>query len=217
MQIPEPANAANCNASPAAGVDWQDCRKRNLILEGSDLTAAKLGQADFSSTDLRGTTLNAADFSKAALARAMLDNSKAAKSNFEKALGYRTSFVEADLTQANFSKSEMHRANFTDANLEDADFEKSELGRVDFSGANISGVNFSYSNLARADFRTAKFDSAIELTGSYLYLTRLEGVDLSMTSGLAQWQIDMSCGDDSTKLPDGLEPSHDWPCGEEDD
>ena len=34
-----------------------------------------------------------------------------------------------------------------------------------------------------------------------LFLTRIEGLDLSAATGLAQWQIDMSCGDGNTKLP----------------
>ena len=208
-------HAANCSAAPSAGVDWQDCRKRNLILDGSDLSAAKLADADFSSTDLRRTKLEAADLTKADLGRAMLDRASAANSSFEKALGYRTSFANADLVNANFAKSEMHRANFKNANLANANFEKSELGRVDFSGAIISGVDFSFANLSRADLRTAKFDGAIDFSSAYLYLTRVEGVDLSQMVGLEQWQVDMACGDDKTKLPQGISPGGNWPCTDE--
>lgn len=212
---PVPVSAADCGASPTAGVDWQDCRKRNLILEGSDLSSARLDEADFSSTDLRGTKLDSANFTKAALARAMLDDSAAQNTIFEKALGYRTSFVNTNLTNANFSKSEMHRADFTDAILTDADFEKSELGRVNFSGADINGTNFPYANLSRADFRNAEFDTSIDFTGAFLYLTRFEGVDLSKAVGLAQWQVDMICGDANTKLPEGISPGPEWPCDDE--
>lgn len=212
---PEPAFAANCKASPTAGVDWQDCRKRNLILEGSDLSGGKLSDADFSSTDLRGTKLDSADFSKAALARAMLDKAHAPEARFEKALGYRTSFAGANLANANFNKAEMHRANFSDAILTNADFDKSELGRVDFSGADINNARFRYANLSRADFRSAKFDTAIDFTGAYFYLTRFEGVDLSNAVGMTQWQVEMACGDDSTKLPADLKRPSNWPCTEE--
>jgi uncharacterized protein YjbI with pentapeptide repeats len=210
-----PAHAADCNKSAEAGIDWHDCRKRNLILEGSDLSSAKLSDADFSSTDLRGTNLTSADFTKAALARAMLDNSTAENAIFEKALGYRTSFVKANLAGANFAKSEMHRADFENAILINADFDKSELGRVDFSGAQIDNTHFRFSNLARADFRTAIFSTPIDFSGSFLYLTRFEGVDLSQATGLLQWQVDMLCGDDDTLLPEGLAPNEAWPCGEE--
>ncbi|HSG94139.1 MAG TPA: pentapeptide repeat-containing protein, partial [Afifellaceae bacterium] len=44
---------AKCHSSAAPGVDWQGCRKRNLILKGSDLSGAKLAGTDFTATDLR--------------------------------------------------------------------------------------------------------------------------------------------------------------------
>ncbi len=210
-----PGIAADCDAAPAAGIDWSECRKRNLMLDGSDLSGASLVDADFSSSDLRKSNLAATDFGKAALARAMMDDSKAAGANFEKALGYRTSFVRTDLAGAKFAKSEMQRADFTDAILTGADFEKSELGRVVFTGAEINGTNFSFANLARADFRGAKFNTPIDFTSAYLYRTRLEGVDFSMVTGLVQWQVDLSCGDSATKLPAGVAVPAGWPCAEE--
>lgn len=209
------AMAADCGKSPAAGVDWTDCRKRNLMLDGTDLSASKLDGADLSSTDLRDTKLGGTSFEKASLGRAMLDGADGPNSDFSKALGYRTSFVKANLAGANFTKSEMQRADFTDANLNGADFEKTELGRVIFTGADINGTKFSFSNLARADFRGSIFDTPIDFTSAYFYRTRFDGVDLSAAQGLQQWQIDLACGDDNTKLPAGINPGPDWPCGEE--
>ena len=109
----------------------------------------------------------------------------------------------------------MQRADFTGASLANVDFEKSELGRAVFTDADINGTNFRFANIARADFRNARFDTPIEFTGSYLFLTRIEGVDLTQAVGLQQWQIDMSCGDPATKLPAGLELSKNWPCEDE--
>jgi len=212
---PSPAAAADCSADPASSIDWAGCRKRNLMLNRSDLTGANLSDVDFTSTDLRDSNLDGADLSKANLLRSMIDNSKAAGANFEKAIGFRTSFVKTDLTSARFAKSEMQRADFTGASLTNVDFEKSELGRAIFSNADINGTNFRFANIARADFRNARFDTPIEFTGAFFYLTRIEGVDLSQATGLAQWQVDMSCGDGATKLPEGLTGSQDWPCEEE--
>lgn len=212
---PSPAQAGNCGAGVGPGVDWSDCRKRNLILDGSNLSGANLSNADFTSSDLRKSGLDGADLSKANLLRSMLDSSKAAGANFEKAVGFRTSFVGTDLTAARFAKSEMQRADFTGATLTDVDFEKSELGRANFSDADINGTNFRYANLARADFRFARFETAIEFTGAFLFRTRIEGVDLSTAKGLAQWQVDMACGDSTTKLPEGLVEPGIWPCGDE--
>jgi uncharacterized protein YjbI with pentapeptide repeats len=207
--------AASCNDDPEPGIDWTDCRKRNLILSGSDLSGAKLVEADFTSTDLRSTTLEKADFSKATLLRASLSGSKAAGANFERAVGFRTDFVETDLAGANFNKSEMQRADFSGAVLTGVDFEKSELGRARFGKADINGTNFRFSNLARADFRESVFATPIDFGGSYLYLTRFDGVDLSNATGIEQWQIDLACGDANTKLPASLARPPKWPCAEE--
>ncbi|MCB1455830.1 MAG: pentapeptide repeat-containing protein [Nitratireductor sp.] len=209
------AQAGECDNSPQAGIDWSGCRKRNLILEGSDLSGANLGDADFTSTDLRNALFEKTDFSKATLVRSMLDQSRAAGANFEKAVGFRTSFAGTNLAGSNFVKSEMQRADFTGADLSNVDFQKSELGRASFSKANIEGTGFRYANLARADFRDAVFQSSIDFTGAYLYRTRLENVDMSKAIGLNQWQLDMSCGNGETRLPEGLIPPDSWPCEEE--
>jgi len=208
----KPAFATNCQDFPSPGVDWQDCQKRSIILKGLDLTGAKFERADLSSTDFRETTLKSADFIKSYLVRAAFDRSTAPGANFEKALGYRTSFVGADLDGANFTSAEMQRADFSGANLANVSFAKSELGRADFTGANLTGTDFTHANLARTDFRKALFDGSITFTGAHLFLTRFEGVNLSEAIGLAQWQIDMSCGDEKTKLPKNLSPGAGWPC-----
>ena len=124
--------------------------------------------------------------------------------DFEKAIVYRVNFTESDLTNANFEKAEMLRVNFTGANLYKADFAKAEAGRTIFDGATLVDNDFSYAALARADFRNAKISGTLNFTGSYLYQARFEGVDLSNAIGLKQWQIDMICGDESTKFPEGV-------------
>ena len=43
------------------------------------------------------------------------------------------------------------------------------------------------------------------LVDAYLYRTDLRGVDLTKTIGLSQNQLRNSCGDNETKLPEGLE------------
>jgi uncharacterized protein YjbI with pentapeptide repeats len=209
------AASANCSDSAGPNVNWSDCRKRNLMLDGNDLSGAVMSGADLTSTDLRKSKLEGANLEKAVLGRAMLDGSSAKGANFEKAQGIRSSFVGTDLSGANFTKSEMQRADFTDANLAGAHFEKSELARAVFAGADLNGAVFSFANLARADLRGAKFQSPIDFTFSYMYRTRIDGVDLSSATGLAQWQVDLACGDQQTKLPAGLNPGPEWPCADE--
>lgn len=203
---------AGCRASTGPGVDWQGCRKRNLVMKGSDLSGANLAGADFTATDLRDSELKNADLTKATMMRASLDGSRAEGANFNKLHGYRTSIVGAKLKNASFVRAEMTRADFTDADLTNVNFEKADLGRVIFKGASLTGANFPFVNLSRADFRTSKFTGPIDFTGTYLFLTRFEGVNLGEAKGIEQWQIDLSCGDDKTQLPAGLDAPANWPC-----
>ncbi len=203
---------ADCYSSTGPGVDWQGCRKRNLILKGADLSGANLAGTDFTQTDLRNTKLKAADLTKAMMVRSYLDGSQAEGANFDTVMGFRTTFVGINLRQATFVKAEMTRADFTDADLTNVNFEKADLGRAIFKGASLTGANFPFANLSRVDFRSSNFTGPIDFTGAYLFLTRIEGVDLGQAKGLEQWQINLSCGDDQTQLPAGLNASATWPC-----
>lgn len=206
------AASPDCQSDPVAGIDWQECDKKLLILSGNDLSGANLFGVDFTSTDLRDTNLLAANLEKATLVRASLAGSNAKGAKFDRIEAYRTNFSGMDAQGAVFAGAEMQRSNFKDANLTDVDFTKSELGRAQFDGATITGTKFPLANLARADFRTAKFTGPIDFNGAFFFLARLEGVDLSAATGLAQWQIDMACGDDKTVLPAGLQAPASWPC-----
>jgi uncharacterized protein YjbI with pentapeptide repeats len=67
-------------------------------------------------------------------------------------------------------------------------------------------------NLSRADFREATFAKPVDFDRAFMFLARLEGVDLTAATGLTQWQVDMACGDDKTVLPAGLTKPKAWPC-----
>ena len=204
--------AHNCHATAEPGVDWSECDKKLLILEGQDLSGANLFDADFTSTDLRNSNLLATNFEKATLVRASLAGSKANGARFVRIEAYRTDFSRMEAQGAVFTSAEMQRSNFQESNLKNADFTKADLGRAQFDKADISSSRFSYANLSRADFRRATFTSPIDFDHAFFFLTRIEGVDLSATNGLSQWQIDMSCGDAQTILPSGLSRPEVWPC-----
>lgn len=206
------ASAASCSASAEPGVDWTECAKKLIILSGADLKSATLVGTDFTSTDLRDSNLMTANLEKATLVRASLAGSKAEGAKFDRIEAYRTNFSGLHAQGATFASAEMQRSNFTDAVLVNVDFTKAELGRADFTGADITGTRFALANLARADFSKAKFSGPIDFANAFFFLTRIEGVDLSAATGLAQWQIDMACGDENTKLPPGLTPAASWPC-----
>lgn len=210
-----PAHAA-CDDPAAAGVDWSECRKRNLIMSEFDFSGSNFSRADLSSSDLRGSKLSGADFEKANLVRASLKGATASGANFTSVLAWRTDLSEADFTEADFSKAETTRSDFTGSNLAGADLSKAEFSRAQFKDADISGVNFDFTNLARSDFREVRFETPPSFNNAYLYRTRIEGVDLSTAQGLASWQINLACGNSDTKLPDGVDAPVEWPCGEED-
>lgn len=204
--------AHNCHAAARPGVNWHECDKKLIILKGQDLSGANLFGVDFTSTDLRSSNLLAANLEKATLVRASLAGSNAKGVRFNRIEAYRTDFSRMDAQNAVFASAEMQRSNFQDAKLTNVDFTKAELGRAQFHNADISGSRFSFANLARADFRGATFIAPIDFDRAFFFLTRIEGIDLSGSTGLSQWQLNMACGDTSTKLPSGLKRPENWPC-----
>ncbi|MEO0910055.1 MAG: pentapeptide repeat-containing protein [Pseudomonadota bacterium] len=203
---------AGCDEQARPGVQWEDCRKRNLIMQGTDFSGANMARSDLSSSDLRQIKLGKADMQKANLTRASLMGAQAVDVNFTGVSGNRTDFSEGDFTNSVFLKAEISRANFKNSILSNVDLSKAELSRVNFNGADLSGVNFNYSSLARADLRNSKFDKPFSLKGAFLYRSRIEGLDLSNIEGLAEWQVEMACGDKDTKLPAGISRPQNWPC-----
>lgn len=207
-----PAAARNCKSDPDPGINWQECNKSSLLLQGSELSGANLFEVDFSSTDLRNSDLRSANLEKATLVRASLAGAQADGANFARVEGYRTSLAGISAQGASFAGAELQRADFSGANLTGADFEKAELGRANFAEAVLTGTRFSLANLARADLTGALFKGPIDFRNAFLYLTRVEGLDLTQATGLVQWQVNLACGDAKTMLPAGLKPSPDWPC-----
>ena len=209
------ARAAECTASPKAAIDWSGCDRSNLVLSGANLEGASLQKADFTQTDLRNARLASSNLEKAALVRASLAGAVADKANFTKVEGYRTNLSGLSARGASFHGAELQRADFRNSDLTGSSFEKAELGRAIFAGANLTGTVYPLAILARADFSGAILSGPVDFTGAYMFLTRLEGVDLSAAIGLEQGQIDIACGDAATRLPAGLTPPALWPCAVE--
>lgn len=203
---------AGCDDDPSSGVDWSECRKRNLIMTGVDLSGANLLRSDLSSSDLRNSEFTGANFRKSNLVRAALGNSTAVGANFTGIIASRTDFSGGDFSGSSFAKAETSRSDFTGAKLSGADMSKAEFSRARFGGANINEVKFDFTNLARADLRGAEFDVPPTFANAYLFLTRIEGVDLSKASDLNQWQVNLACGDDNTLLPEDIQKPVNWPC-----
>ncbi len=209
---PSLAQAASCKDSAAPGADWTDCNKKALMLGGSDLQGANLVNTDFTLTDLRGANLTGANLEKATLVRSSVAGAVANGANFAKIEAYRCNFAGISAEKASFINSELQRANFSGARLTGTSFEKAELGRANFDKAELTGTRFSHANLSRADLTNTSFSGPIDFQGAFMFLTRVEGVDLSEATGLEQEQVDMTCGDSATKLPAGMNTPGSWPC-----
>lgn len=207
-----PVLAAQCQGTPAAGIDWQNCNKKNVMIPSSDLQGANLANSDFSTTDFSGSNLNGANLEKATLVRTWFEGATAEKANFSRVEAYRSNFAKVAASGANFAGAELQRANFAGATLKDVSFEKAELGRVVFDGATLADVRFSYANLSRAILNKAVLQGTLSFNGAFMFLTRIEDTDLSAATGLEQEQVDMACGNAGTKLPAGLSAPAGWPC-----
>jgi uncharacterized protein YjbI with pentapeptide repeats len=207
-----PATAADCGSSAAPGLDWRDCSKRSIVIPGSDLQGADLFSTDFTMTDLSGSNLTGANLEKASLMRASLAGAQAGKANFSRIEAYRTNFSGISAEGASFAAAELQRADFTGAKLTGGNFEKAELGRANFDNAVLTGAKFSFANLSRADLSSATFEGPIVLDHAFMFLTRIEGLDLSAATGLEQAQVNLACGNEQTKLPAGLAAPDGWPC-----
>lgn len=209
------AAAVDCRAYPTPGVDWSNCKKRLLMLDNSNFEGANLSGADFSMTDLSRTNLRKTNFSKTMLVRASLAGADAEGANFERAEGYRSNLSGISASGSTFVSAEMQRSNFSDADLTNVDFTKAELGRAVFYKAKLANTRFALVNLSRSTFHDVDISGPVDFTNAFLFLTRIEGVDLSKATGLEQDQIALACGDDKTVLPAGLQKPDKWPCEDE--
>jgi uncharacterized protein YjbI with pentapeptide repeats len=207
-----PVLAADCGSTPSPGLDWSECSKGNLMLGGNNFQSANLSSADLSATDLSNTNMAGANLEKANLVRAWFTGAKAEKANFSRIEAYRSGFSNVSADGATFASAELQRANFSGAKLTGVDFEKAELGRANFQKAVLTGTRFTLANLSRADLTGSTFEGPIVFDRAFMYLTRIQGLDLSAAVGLQQSQVDLTCGDASTKLPSGLTAPTSWPC-----
>jgi uncharacterized protein YjbI with pentapeptide repeats len=210
-----PELGGKCRADAGPNIDWSECRKRMLMLEHSKLDGGRFAGADLSRTDLSHSSLHNSDFTKAILLRASLAKADAVGANFSKIEGYRAELPGINAKGASFGGAEMQRANFDKAQLQDADFTKAELGRANFQKATLGNTAFATANLSRAVFQGAHMEGPVDFTNAFLFLTRIEGVDLSQATGLKQEQVDLACGNDKTVLPAGLTIPLSWPCDSE--
>lgn len=170
--------------------------------------------------DLRGTNLERANLVGA---------------NFERAVLERANLVGADLQDANLSGANLEFANFSsvrcnganlqevqaqgvalrsahlvESRLQGANFVNADLQEARFQGANLLRVNFHDADLMQADLRGADLSGVVFLLAD-LEGANLRGADLREALHLTQEQVEVTIGDETTRLPEHLSRPASWP------
>lgn len=147
-------------------------------LRQADAAGAFLVNVDLREANLQGANLRLAKLQNARLSGAILNNAD---------------FTGANLEYANLSGVELCEACFRSANMEGVKLTGFNIYIVDidritvFENTNLKRANITHNNLRNIDFNGAKFN----------------GADLRYTN-INQGQLDKTCGDSLTMLPDGL-------------
>ena len=108
-----------------------------------------------------------------------------------------------DCVGCNLAGADLSNTCVKDHDLHGADFTGADATLMCMSFANFTGVSFRNAELSGANLAGAKMDGA-DLTGAGTSITSFLGTDLTRVKGLTQKQLDIACGDATTKLPPGL-------------
>lgn len=174
-----------------------------LSLRGATLADARLEGFDLAFTDFRG----------AALINLAAQDVSGHDARFDDAFLRRTDFARARMPRARFDRAVLAGSIFDGAELTETSFAQTVLKGGSFTGATLAGARFDGARLDYTDLRQADL-GASSLTGAELIGVRLQGTslkganvsgaDLSAVAGLVQSQLDEACGDDATRLPEGM-------------
>lgn len=158
-----------------------------------------LAGANFNGSYLRLASLQHADLRKAQLAGAELTGTLLAYADLE----------GANLKGANAAGVDLRGANLKGADLSHARLDAAMLTDTDFTGAKLVGANFRVVELVKGlKFRDTDLTGAIFryafLRGVDFRGANLSGADFTRAFGLSNEQLALACGDEKTKLPEGL-------------
>ena len=122
------------------------------------------------------------------------------------------SCAKSNLFQADLSNAEGKKQNLEASRLRQSNFALSTYDDVNLKGANLSVSNLFGARFNRADFSNVNLKRAIAVgtyfgssnfAGATLTGANFSGADLAIARGLTQSQLNLACGDASTRLPKG--------------
>ena len=169
---------------------------KGLGKEPNELTPADLAEvtgAQLAGRDLKYAYADGAFFLKANLRGANLQQVGLFSANLQEA-----DLAFANLQGAVLAGANLQEANLAFANLQEADLDGANLQEANLISANLQEANLISANLQRANLRGANLQEA------EFEFADLQGADFQNTEGLTQVQLDEACGDEETKLPEGL-------------
>ncbi|HEY4345381.1 MAG TPA: pentapeptide repeat-containing protein [Parvibaculum sp.] len=158
-----------------------------------------LAGANFNGSFLRLASLQHADLRKIKLVGAELSGTLLTYANLEGADMRGANAAGADMRGANLKGADLSYARVDAAMLMDTDFTGAKLVGADFRAIElVKGLRFRDADLTDASFRYA-FLRGVDFRGA-----NLSGADFTRAFGLSNEQLALACGDEKTKLPDGL-------------
>lgn len=183
-------------------------------LRGAHLEHAHLFSAGLKKANLRGAYLNHAELTSTNLEGA--DLRRAHLEDVERSAGINLSHADlrcAHLERANLSSANLTGANLSGAHLEEADMSGAWLGGASLAHGAEIGEDGQWRSIEEAHLRGTRLGKVIGRvpTRTHLKGAHVEGVDLSLTTGLVQNQVDEAIGDEKTRLPEGLARPASWP------
>jgi uncharacterized protein YjbI with pentapeptide repeats len=118
-----------------------------------------------------------------------------------------------DLFQISLAYRSISGRNFSSARIRQADLSLVTADRAVFHSANLSLTNLFGARLSHADLSDANLEGATlvgaylggaRLSGALLAGANLSGAELADAIGLTQSQLNTGCGDETTRLPQGM-------------
>jgi hypothetical protein len=122
-------------------------------------------------------------------------------------LGRRRADRESEGQMLDLRETYLYKAKFR--NLRGADLRSAYLDGADLRGANLREADLTCTYFTPGVDSNADLSGA-DLTGAILDRTNLSGADLRSALGITQTQISSARGDESAKLPEGLEIPKSW-------
>ena len=152
------------------------------------LFRANLSGQWLNNEDLRDAYLYAANLTGAALVDANLTGADLEGVNLSNAYLQNARLANARLFGANLTAASLINAKLTGARLNRADLTAANLYNARLTGARLNGADLTGADLENAD----------------LISVDLRGANLNRARNLTQNQLAGACGDEKTKLPEGL-------------